>query len=134
MAVQFFALRHIGDRAGDPFGLIRADGPSCERYLPGTKKWVESPGDQDYLWGEEPGATPLTAQQADALIEGGKLADVTEEDLAWSPEDDDATAADEGSDPETGTPEDTDPKAAKGAKAVPTKTGSATTGTPPATK
>lgn len=88
MAFRYFALRHIGDRAGEPFGIIRADGPTCERYLPGTKEWIESPGDQDYLVGEEPGATVIDEAGANALIERGQLAAVTAEDLAWEPEDD----------------------------------------------
>lgn len=86
---RYFALRHIGDREGEPFGLLRVQGPSCERYVPDDAVWAESPGDQDYLWGHEPGATQITEQQADELIARGRLANVPADVLAeaWSPKD-----------------------------------------------
>ncbi|MBN9610488.1 MAG: hypothetical protein BGO26_16590 [Actinobacteria bacterium 69-20] len=82
MAHQFYALRHIGDRKGEPFGLLRVDGPFCQRYVPEDGSWAESPGDQDYLWGEEPGATRIDAAEADRLIARGKLVNVPADVLA----------------------------------------------------
>ena len=84
---RYFALRHIADRAGEPFGLLRVDGPSCERYVPDDGIWAESPGDQDYLWGHEPGATQIDADKAAALIAAGGLVNVPADVLAkaWTP-------------------------------------------------
>lgn len=84
---RFFALRHIGDQDGEPFGLLRASGPFCDRYVPEAADWAESPGDQDYLWGHEPGATQISEDEAAELIARGKLVNVPADVLAgaWTP-------------------------------------------------
>lgn len=84
---RYFALRHIGDRNGEPFGLLRVHGPTCERYAPDDRAWAESPGDHDYLWGHEPGATQITETEATDLIARDKLVNVPADVLAaaWTP-------------------------------------------------